>query len=104
MNLKTEACYWAGDCYFELGKHEDSIRHFQKIVDNYPQHEYAWHAQFTIGRCYEEMEKTGVIDKSAAQAKINAAYERLLEKYPECPAAEYAFSWLTNNGGFKEEK
>jgi TolA-binding protein len=69
-----EACSWAGDCYFKLGKPQDSIRCFQKVVDDYPQYKHAWHAQFTIGRCYDVLKDT--------------AYKQLLEKYPDCPAAE----------------
>lgn len=103
--LFPEACYWAGYCYFEkLNKYEDSIRCFQKIVDNYPQYKYAWYAQFTIGRCFEQMKNTGAIEKSAAEAKINIAYENLLKKYPDCPAAEYAFDWLSNYADFEKEK
>jgi TolA-binding protein len=85
-----EAACWAGDCYFSIDKYEDSKRCFQKVVDNYPQYEYAWHAQFKIGRCYEELKNTGAIESSIADAQIKAACEQLLIKYPNCDAAESA--------------
>jgi len=88
-SLTAEACCWAGDCYLKLGKHQDSIRCFQKVVDDYPEYEYAWHAQFTVGRCYEELKDTGAVEESAADAQIKAAYERVIQNYPDCPAAGY---------------
>jgi len=95
--LVAEACCWAGDCYFKLGKHEESIRRFQKVVDNYPGYEHAWHALFMVGCNYESMKNSGLISKSQADPKIKAAYTRLLEKYPTCPAAQGAREWMDSN-------
>jgi tetratricopeptide (TPR) repeat protein len=103
-SLAPEAACRAGDCYFKLGKHQDSIRCFQKVVDNYPQYEHAWHAQFTVGRCYEELRNGGELEKPTADAKINTAYKQLIEKYPDCPAAEYAYSWLAHQDKDEKEK
>jgi TolA-binding protein len=89
-SLTPEACCWAGDCYFKLGKHKDCIRCFQKVVDDYPQYEHAWHAQFTIGRCYEALRDT--------------AYKQLLEKYPGCPAAERVRNLLSNKTKVEKEE
>jgi TolA-binding protein len=97
-----EVCCRAGDCYFKVGKYEDSVRCFQKVVDNYPKYEHAWHAQFTVGRCYEEMKNSGKVEKSTADAKINTAYKQIVEKYPDCPAAKYAHNWLSHQ--LKDEK
>ncbi len=56
------------------GNYAHAQTQIQKVVDDYPQYEHAWHAQFTIGRCYDVLKDT--------------AYKQLLEKYPDCPAAE----------------
>ena len=102
--LLPEACCWAGDCYLKLGKHFDSLRCFQKVVEDYPEYEHAWHAQYTIGRCYEELKNTGNIEKSVADAEIEAAYGQLLKKYPGCPAAELAHQRLSYKAGAGKEK
>jgi tetratricopeptide (TPR) repeat protein len=99
-----EACCWAGDCYFEkLNRYEDSIHCFQKVTDNYPKYKYAWHAQFMVGRSYEVLKNKGVVDKSAADAKIKDAYERVMENYPDCSAAGYASNWLSNQARVEKE-
>lgn len=89
FSLTPEACCWAGDCYLKLGKYRDSISCFQTVVNDYPEYEHAWHAQYTIGRCYEILKDTGAVEKSVADAQIDTAYEGLLEKYPDCPAVGY---------------
>lgn len=43
-----------------------------------------------MGLCYEEMAGTGKISESQAQPVIVEAYEKLLERYPKCPMADYA--------------
>jgi tetratricopeptide (TPR) repeat protein len=85
----------AGDCYRKLGEYEESIRCYQKIVDDHPGFETAWNALFLVGRNYEDLKKSGAIAKSEVDAKIKAAYEELLEKYPSCPGARHARRWLS---------
>jgi TolA-binding protein len=90
-----KACRSAGDCYRKLGEYEESIRCYKKVVDDYPDFETAWNALFQIGRNYEDLKKSGAIAKSEVDAKIKAAYEQLLEKYPSCPGARHARRWLS---------
>ena len=42
------------------------------------------------------VQESGLISKSEAEAKIGAAYQQLLDSYPDCPAAAYAQSWMNN--------
>ncbi|MHC4157003.1 MAG: tetratricopeptide repeat protein [Planctomycetota bacterium] len=88
----------AGDCYRKLGEYEESIRCYQKIVDDHPSFETAWNALFLVGRNYEDLKKSGAIAKSDADLKIKAAYEQLLEEYPSCPGARHARRWLSRYG------
>jgi tetratricopeptide (TPR) repeat protein len=99
-----EACCWAGDCYLKLGKYQESIQRFQKVVDNYPQYKNAGHAQFMVGRCFEGLKDTGAVEKSVADAKIKAAYQQVIQNYPDCPAAEYVRNWLSREVGVEKEK
>jgi tetratricopeptide (TPR) repeat protein len=89
--------YFAADCYCRLGQYEKAVGYYQKVVNNWPDYEYAWNALFLIGRSYEDLKESGVISKSQADPKIKAAYEQLLEKYPDCPAAKIAQRWLTSH-------
>ncbi|MHC4739351.1 MAG: tetratricopeptide repeat protein [Planctomycetota bacterium] len=92
-----QSCCYAGDCYRMLGEYEKSAECYQKVADYYPGNKMAWHALFMVARNYEDMKKAGTVLEAEADGKIKAAYERLLEKYPACKAAEAAKMWLNNN-------
>lgn len=89
-----EICCWAGDCYYEMDKSEDSIRCFQIVVDKYPEYKYAWHAQFAIGSAYQRMKYAGVLPESEADTKTKTAYQNVISKWPDCNAAVNAQAWL----------
>jgi len=99
--IAAHAYYFSAVCYRRLGRCEKAIEYYQKIVDNWPDYEYAWNALFLIGRSYEDLKESGVISKSQADPKIKAAYEQLLEKYPDCPAAKIAQRWLNRHNTSK---
>jgi tetratricopeptide (TPR) repeat protein len=92
------ACRSAGDCYRKLGEYEESIRCYQKIVDDHPGFETVWNALFLVGRNYEDLKESGAVAKSEADSKTKAAYEQLLEEYPSCPGARHARRWLSRYG------
>jgi hypothetical protein len=48
-----------------------------------------------VGRCYEGLKDTGAIERSLADAQINTAYERVIQNYPNCPAAGYVHYQLS---------
>jgi TolA-binding protein len=88
--LVPEACRGAGYCYFRLGKPQDSIPYFQKVINDYPQHEYTWSAQCWIGDCYEQLKISGDMAEPNATAQMEAAYQAVIEKYPNCPSVGHA--------------
>lgn len=94
-DLIPETCCWSGDGYLKLGRYEESIRWFQKVPDDYPGYEHAGHAQFLVGRCYELLKQAGGLEESVADAHIKAAYQRVIQEYPDYPAADYARQWLS---------
>jgi tetratricopeptide (TPR) repeat protein len=87
----------AADCYRRLGRCEKAIEYYQKVVDKWPGFEYAWNAQFLVGRNYELLSRSGVVSKSEVYLQIKTAYEKVIQKYPNCPAANVARIWLENN-------
>jgi TolA-binding protein len=79
-----EAYYSSAVVYSqELDEHQKGIEYFQKIVDNWPKYEYAWHAQFFVGMYYEKLRDSGGILASEANPKIEQAYKAVIEKYPD---------------------
>jgi len=90
----AEICYFSGVCYSRLGQHQKAIEYYRKVVDNWPDYKYAWHVQFMIGRTYKYLKETGAISESEADSAILAAYERVIQNYPDCPAAKAARGWL----------
>jgi len=101
-----EAYYHVGGWYGRMGKFDEAVGCYQKIVDDYPGHRRAEHTQYLIGLQYELMKGKGLISESEADTKIKAAYEKLLEKYPTCPEAEYVQRWIVsyNSQGKGESK
>ncbi len=92
--VAAEAYCLAGSCYEQLGKHEEAIRCYEKVVNDYPDHRNAWLALSSAGDNYESLKELGGISEAEADMKIKAAYEQLLGKYPNCKAAEHAQRWL----------
>jgi len=78
----------------ELHEYEKGIQYFQKVVDNWPDYKYAYHAQYLIGSYYERLKKPKGI--AQADAKIEAAYKAVIEKYPDSPSAPHAARKLGN--------
>ncbi len=88
---------FAADCYRRAGQYEKAIEYYQKVVDVWPDYEYAWDALFRIGRNYETLIKSELMSKTKAIPKIRAVYQQLLEQYPDCKAARYARRWLSRH-------
>jgi len=85
------------DCYRQVGGYDKAIQCYSTLLDNWPDCKYAWHALFMKGRVTEQMQHEGLISSSEAKTIITAAYQQLVEKYPQTPAAKYASAWLRRN-------
>jgi len=84
-------------CYKRLGEYAKAIEYYQKVVDKWPDYEYAWNAQFLIGYIYERLGEAGTNEESEAHARTKAAYELVIQNYPNCLAVNAARGWLENN-------
>ena len=74
----------------ELGQYAKGIEYYQHIVDNWPEYEFAWHAQYFVGMYYERLLRAGGITESEAAPKIEQAYTAVVENYPESKSAPVA--------------
>lgn len=93
----ARAYNFGADCYRRLGQHQKAIEYYRRVVDDWPDYEYAWNALLRIGHTYENLKTLGIISKSEADIKIKAAYKQLLKEYPDCKAAKIAQRWLTGH-------
>jgi tetratricopeptide (TPR) repeat protein len=88
-DLVPKACFTAAVIYSqELEQYKKGIEYYHKVVDNWPDYKYAYHAQYLIGSYYERLKKS----KGMAQvgAKIEKAYKTVIEKYPDSSSAPQA--------------
>jgi len=85
-----EAYYFSAVCYSRLRQHTKAIEQYQNVVANWPDCENASRAQFMVARIYEHLKRTSVLPEAEAVAMIKAAYERILQEYPDSRAANPA--------------
>lgn len=90
----AQAYHFAGNCYRHFKQYEKANEYYQKVIDNWPDYQYAWHLQYMIGLTYKHLKETGAIPESEADPAIKAAYERVVKNYPDCKAAKAASAWL----------
>lgn len=89
-----KAYYFSAVCYRRRGEYEVAIEYYSIVLDNWPNYEYAWVAQFRIARCYEKLASSGRIPKTEAAAQICQACKKLLANYPESKGVKPALNLL----------
>jgi len=100
------AQYFTAVCYRRFGEYEKAITNYQKVVDNWPDYQYAWSAQYLIGSCYEKLKYYNSLPESEADPKIEEAYKAIVEKYPDSamvPTASLKLGHLNLKRGQKIE-
>lgn len=90
------ANYFLAVSYRKLGKHDKAVGYYQKVVDKWPEYQFAWSAQCLIGECYEKLRSTGRLAESEANPKIVEAYKAVIEEYPDCSLVGHACLKLGN--------
>jgi tetratricopeptide (TPR) repeat protein len=83
------AYYYVASCRQQLGKWEDAINYYQKVVDDWPGFEYVCGAQAAVGWCYEALRDSGKIPKEQANPIIEQAYAAVLTNFSDCYVADY---------------
>jgi tetratricopeptide (TPR) repeat protein len=85
------------ESYCRLGQYQKAISCYSQIVTGWPDYEYAWHAQYQIGKSYKRLADKGTISESQANIQVRAAYEQLLAGYPNCPVSGTIQKWLVSH-------
>ena len=91
----THAHYYSGIAYQYIGDDEEAVQYYQAVVDQWPDYKYAWGAQFRIGKCYDNLIESGKLSKSVGNAARKAAYQKVIQNYPECKAVATARTRLS---------
>jgi hypothetical protein len=86
----TQAYYLSARCYEKAGDYSKSIAFSRAVVEKWPEHQFAWNAQFCIASCYQGLVWSGQIPMEEGAAKVRQACEELLAKYPQSMAAPAA--------------
>ena len=93
-SFTPQAYILLGECYRRLDQHQEALDCYEKVVSDWPDYEYAWYAHFLVGCTYEQLRDSGAVEGPLVHTQIRAAYERILQDYPDCPAANAARNWL----------
>jgi tetratricopeptide (TPR) repeat protein len=102
-----QAYFSAAVCYSqELDEYQKGIDYYMAVVNDWPDYQYAWSAQFLIAKYYERLRDTGGISKSEAEPLIEQAYQAVVEKYPDSDPARYVLlrlAWQSVDNGQWDE-
>jgi tetratricopeptide (TPR) repeat protein len=88
------AYYQLGMAYYQLRDYERAEQGCVTLTAQWPENEYAWAAQLLVAKTYKDMIREGLLSGTDGEAKIQAACQQLLQKYPTCPAGGIAQRWL----------
>ena len=94
---KPKAYMMLAESYERLGNHSQALAYYQKLLEKRPDYKYAWHVYYLMGRCYQQLAKTGVINDWQANDEIYQLYAYLLQEYPDCKAANAVSKWFERN-------
>jgi len=92
--ITPQAYYMSARCYERIGQYEDAIDYYSIVVDNWPDYERAWNAQFLIARCFDRLARSGSIPRADAAPIIRQACEKLIINYPDSMAVGAALNLL----------
>jgi len=88
-DFTPQAIYTAAVIYSqELGEYEKGIDYFEAVAVNWPEYEYAWHAQYFVGMYSERLKRSSDVDDPELDEQIEQAYKAVLENYPVSKSAK----------------
>jgi len=86
-----QAWYFTGVVYRRhLDEPQKAIAYYEKVVQTWPDYQYAWSAQAMLAHCYETLARSGRMKKEEAEPKIEQALTTTVQRYPDCSLAGHA--------------
>lgn len=80
-SLSANAQYWMGECQYRMGRHDEALASFFKLLSDYPMSQKLAASTLKIGQIYT---RQGDLEKAQMM------YERVTSQYPDSPEAEVA--------------
>ena len=80
-SLSANAQYWMGECQYRMGRHNDALASFFKLISDYPMSQKLAASTLKIGQIYT---------KQGDRDKAQMMYERVTGQYPDSPEADVA--------------
>ncbi len=81
------AQYWIGECYYAMGKYNEAIMAFEKVL-SFPKSNKNDYALFKLGQCYV---KLGNMESARRE------FQQLIDTYPESELAPRARRYLSQS-------
>ena len=93
-SVTAQAFFYTGEIYRNLHQYNEAIEYYQAVVENYPEYENAWTAQYQIAKTYKLLIDINAMTESEAEIQMENAYKQVVELFPDCPGVKYARRWL----------
>lgn len=85
--LKDNAQYWIGECFYAMGRLNEAIDAFQRVVDNYPRENKVPSALFKIGKCHYDL---------GDREEASRYFQSVIGGYPNSEEANLAREYLAD--------
>jgi TolA-binding protein len=89
-NASAMALYCSAVSYSAMGEPAKAVECYQTLLAQWPEDERNHHALLRLPDLYKQMILKGVLSEQQARPLIKAAYEKLVQKYPDSPVAQIA--------------
>jgi len=86
-----------GRCYRKMGDYEKAQQAYAKVVNDYGESDLAWYALYLSAQVYEDMGRSGLLSEELSLVQAGAAYQQLLQQYPDCKLAARVQDWLNRH-------
>ncbi len=71
----------------EFGEHENALFCAQRLLDGWPDYQYAWNVHYIMAKSYPHLGVSGVIDAEEVKPLIIETYQTIVDNWPDCPVA-----------------
>ncbi len=93
----SEACYFTGYLYYCMKEYETAVDYLQTLLDETPDFDRAWYAQYMVALCWDEMyqakelpfeeakilviEACSMLDVSSINATVSELSKQLVDRF-----------------------